>query len=400
LQDQGRQKRVAMMAPEPPADFVQRPSEFNALKKQLLDAKGDAVAITAALRGAGGYGKTTLAKALAHDPDIQDAYFDGILWVELGEKPENLLIVSDLITRLTGAQPGLNTINAAASALGEALGDRRILMVVDDAWREQDLRPFLQGGASTTRLVTTRNDNTLPSHSVRQRVDAMHGNEAAALIAAGLPTGQVVTQRRELNALAARLGEWPLLLKLVNGFLRNRVVNHEALPLAIAGVNRRLDAKGLVAFDAANEADRTKAVARTIGVSSELLDDSDRDRFAELGIFPEDAHIPIGIIERSWSEHLDEIGTEDLLTKLYDFSLLLAIDLDRRTLQIHDTIRQFLRDQTGKERLVAQHKRLLEVLDEIDRSGQPDELTRRYFYLYLPYHLAETNANASCLRRF
>jgi hypothetical protein len=46
----------------------------------LLDAKGDAVAITAALRGAGGYGKTALAKALAHDPDIQDAYFDGILW--------------------------------------------------------------------------------------------------------------------------------------------------------------------------------------------------------------------------------------------------------------------------------------------------------------------------------
>jgi hypothetical protein len=41
---------------------------------QLLDAKGDSVAITAALRGAGGYGKTTLAKALAHDPDIQDAY--------------------------------------------------------------------------------------------------------------------------------------------------------------------------------------------------------------------------------------------------------------------------------------------------------------------------------------
>jgi hypothetical protein len=315
--------RVAMMAPEPPADFVQRQSEFNALKEHLLDAKGDAVAaITAALRGAGGYGKTTLAKALAHDRDIQDAYFDGVLWVELGEKPENLLlIVSDLITLLTGAQPGLNTINAAASALGEALGDRRILMVVDDAWREQDLRPFLQGGASTTRLVTTRNDNILPSRSVRQRVDAMNGNEAAALIAAGLPTGQLVTQRRELNALASRLGEWPLLLKLVNGFLRNRVVDHgQALPLAIAGVNRRLDTKGLFAFDAANEADRTKAVARTIGVSSELLENSERDRFAELGIFPEDAHIPMGIIERLWSEHLDEIETEDLLTKLYGFS--------------------------------------------------------------------------------
>ena len=83
-----QQKRVPMMAPEPPADYVQRPHEFDALKQQLLDSRGDAVAITAALKGAGGYGKTTLAKALAHDPDIQDAYFDGILWVELGEKPE------------------------------------------------------------------------------------------------------------------------------------------------------------------------------------------------------------------------------------------------------------------------------------------------------------------------
>ncbi len=108
LQAESRQKRVPMMAPEPPPDFVERPKEFDALKKQLLDAKGDAVAgITAALRGAGGYGKTTLAKALAHDPDIQDAYFDGILWAELGEKPERLIAtLSDLIVLLTGERPG------------------------------------------------------------------------------------------------------------------------------------------------------------------------------------------------------------------------------------------------------------------------------------------------------
>jgi WD40 repeat protein len=392
LQDQSRQKRVAMMAPEPPADFVQRPAEFDALKKKLLDAKGDAVAITAALRGAGGYGKTTLAKALAHDSDVQDAYFDGILWVELGEKPQNLLsIISDLAEILSDKRPGLENINAAAAKLSEALGDRRILMIVDDAWPEQDLRPFMQGGTNTTRLVTTRNDNILPSNAIRQRVDAMQGGEALTLIAAGLPQDQVRT--RELAALAARLGEWPLLLKLVNGFLRDRTVNGQALPLAIAGVNRRLDAKGLVAFEARNEVHRTNAVARTIGVSLELLDDLSRDRFAELGIFPEDAYIPIGIVERLWSEtgHLDDDETEDLLSKLYGLSLLLGLDLDRRTLQIHDTIRQFLRDQAGKERLCSQHRHLLKVLDEVDGSDQADVLTRRYSYLHLPYHLAEAN---------
>src|SRR5215469_10956814 len=168
-----RQKRVPMMAPEPPADFVERPVQFGALKQKLLDPKGDAVAISAALKGAGGFGKTTLAKALAHDLDIQDAYFDGILWTVLGERPGNLLsIVSDLIVVLTGDRPGVETIDAAAAKLGEALGDRRILLIVDDAWREWDLRPFLQGGPRTTRLITTRIDNVLPADAVRQPVDA------------------------------------------------------------------------------------------------------------------------------------------------------------------------------------------------------------------------------------
>ena len=149
LEADSRQKRVPMMAPEPPPDFVRRPKEFDALKRQLLDAKGDAVAgITAALKGAGGYGKTTLARALAHDPDIQDAYFDGILWAELGERPDRLLsILTDQIELLTGERPGLETINAAAGKLGEALGDRQILLIVEDAWREQDLETLPPGRA-------------------------------------------------------------------------------------------------------------------------------------------------------------------------------------------------------------------------------------------------------------
>jgi hypothetical protein len=249
LQDRSRQKRVAMMAPDPPADFVQRPAEFNALKKQLLDSKGDSVAITAALRGAGGYGKTTLAKALAHDPDVQDAYFDGILWVELGERPENLLaIISDLITRLTGSPPGLETINAAASALAEALGHRRILLIIDDAWGEMDLRPFLQGGPRTTRLITTRIDDILPAGTYQQLVDAMSDEEALKLLAWDLPPDQSSTQKLELDKLVRRLGGRPLRLNIVNRFLRDRVRAGRPLSEAIVGVNKRLDAEGPEAF--------------------------------------------------------------------------------------------------------------------------------------------------------
>jgi len=287
LKDQSRQKRVPMMAPEPPDDFVRRPAEFQALKAKLLDPKGDAVAISAALKGAGGYGKTTLAKALAHDPYIQDAYFDGVLWVELGEKPGNLLgKIADLIETLTGVRPGFQTVDAAAAALGGALGDLRILMIVDDAWREQDLRPFLQGGPSATRLITTRLSRVLPSNVFRQPVDAMKGDEARELLSSGLQKEEVVAQPQVLSDLAGRLGEWAQLLKIVNGFLRDRVVNaRQPVSEAIAGVNKRLDVKGLVAFDPRDETDRTKAVARTIGVSLELLSEPERLRFGELDVF-------------------------------------------------------------------------------------------------------------------
>ena len=46
--------------------------------------------------------------------------------------PGDLLsIVSDLIVVLTGDRPGIETIDMAAVKKGEALGDRRILLIVD-----------------------------------------------------------------------------------------------------------------------------------------------------------------------------------------------------------------------------------------------------------------------------
>lgn len=371
LKGPSQQSRVPMMAPEPPEDFVARPTEFAALQASLLDERGDAkggrlTAITAALRGAGGYGKTTLAKALAHDPDIIEAFFDGILWVELGERPPNLLAtLLDLIQRMTGERPVLENLDAAASALGEALGDRRVLLVIDDCWREQDLQPFLQGGRSTTRLVTTRLDRILPVDTFKLPVDAMQPVEAVDLLKWGLPPTNLPATLEDLQNLSARLGEWALLLKLINSFLRKRVGCGETLATAIGEANRRLDEKGLTAFESNYELDRTKASARCIEISLELLNEAQRAHFAELAVFPEDVDIPIEVAAALWSKTgcVRALEAEDLLTELYGVSLLLALDFERRTFRLHDTIRKYLREKAGVEKLASLNAEVVAAME-------------------------------------
>ena len=66
-----------------------RPKPFEALRALLLEWEiKDPVAMTTALTGAGGFGKTTLAAALCQDEEINQAFDDGILWTTLGETPD------------------------------------------------------------------------------------------------------------------------------------------------------------------------------------------------------------------------------------------------------------------------------------------------------------------------
>ena len=159
---------------------------------------------------------------------------------------------------------------------------------------------------------------------------------------------------------------------------------------ALTGINKRLDNKGLVAFDVRSDADRTKAIARTIAVSLDLLDQASRVRFSEMGIFPEDADVPLGIVSRLWAEtgELDYEETEDLASYLYSLSLLLSLDLDRRTLRLHDTVRNFLQAQAGRDGLIAQHKRLINSMAVIGTTEASPAAEKRYFYLHLPQHLS------------
>ena len=105
----------------------------------------------------GGFGKTTLAAALCHDDEVQTAFDDGVLWVTLGENPNLLAILNDLYACIDrGQSPIYETVSGATSAFAEKLVDNDILLVIDDIWDSEHVKPFLQGGKQCARLLTTR----------------------------------------------------------------------------------------------------------------------------------------------------------------------------------------------------------------------------------------------------
>jgi hypothetical protein len=189
--------RVPFMAPDLPETFVERPNEFGRLKDLLLNAdRKQPVAITTALSGAGGFGKTTLAAALCHDDDIIQNFDDGILWVTLGQNPNVLGGLVTVYAALTGAPPGFAGEEDATFQLGQKLEDRTCLLIVDDVWDDRHLRPFLRGGRGCARLFTTRNAE-IASNARPVNVDEMREAESLALLTAGVPGAPAPGKRLE-----------------------------------------------------------------------------------------------------------------------------------------------------------------------------------------------------------
>lgn len=388
-----RPPRVPFMATEKPVDFVSRPQEMELLLNQLLDEQREnPVAITAALRGAGGYGKTTLANAICHDDSIRQAFDDGILWVTLGENPIDLTVyLIDLIRLLTGEEHGFSTLDAARSYLKDVLEERDVLLVVDDVWKPEHLKPFLNLSKRCALLVTTRDEKTLPNEAVRVQLDAMDEAEAVQLLSMGI---ELLEQDFTLlHPLVKRLGKWPLLLKLANGVLQGRILRGQSFVDALRYVETALDKRGLTSFDARNSNDRNGAVSKTLNVTFELLRPEEYDRYQELAIFPDDVDIPLDVVAHLWrvTGNLSEFDTEELCEVLHSLSLLLRFDPASRLIRLHDVIRTYLIT------LIPDDGRNLSNLQEqfLDSYEQKDwtrlPTSEGYLWHQIAYHL--TNAN-------
>ncbi|MBY5326133.1 NB-ARC domain-containing protein [Rhizobium leguminosarum] len=366
LKGPGGTRRVPYMTGHLPANFVPRPVQFARAKELILNSRGGAVGLTTALVGAGGYGKTTLANFLCRDEDVRFEFSDGIVRIEIGKERASVLdLICDVIEKLDpdGDRPHFQDETIASEHLAQVIDKARLLLVIDDVWRESQLQPFMLGGPDCVRLVTTRRPNLLPQNYGAVNIDELAPDEAFELLTWELPVGKLVVAER-LRALAHRLEGWAQMLEIGNAWLRQRIRLGEGLDEALARFNERLDFRGLEAFDPRDADARNRAIGLCVAASLDDLDLDERARFEELTILPEDEDAPVEIVAAlwAWTGRLGALDAEDLLARLQELSLLQNLDLGGQTIRLHDNMKWLLRDRMGAARFVAAHGAMADTI--------------------------------------
>ncbi|GAB3955427.1 hypothetical protein GCM10027614_64650 [Micromonospora vulcania] len=286
----------------------------------------------AGVHGTGGFGKTTLAAWLCHQRQVRDRFPGGLLWVTVGEQSSGAELagrVNNLIEHLTGARSGFTDPLQAGHRLGAVLDSQpdRILLVVDDVWRAEQLDPFCQGGIRCRRLVTTRQRGLVPARS-SVWVDQMSIAQAGTLLTRDLrdPPADLVTR------ILSATGRWPVLLSIANRTVVRHVEDYDAsVAWALRDIADRLVEEGPASFDFDDVARSGRAVEATVRAGLDLLDPTISDRFIELAIFGEDVDIPLSALNLLWAQTggLTPRGTRRVCGILAGMSLLLNYQAER-----------------------------------------------------------------------
>jgi DNA-binding XRE family transcriptional regulator len=202
--------------------LIGREQELLSLR-HLLARKHGLIAVT----GLPGVGKTALVAALVRDPHIRELFPDGVLWAPLGINPNKSIFRrwGKILGILEEEQALLHTSAEWGTALRNAIGSRRILIILDDAWKEETALPYLIGGPNCEHILTTRYPALASGLTDVVCIVRELDEEQSLLLLRNLALDDAYEP--ELRKLISTVGGLPLALRLLGGYLRKEGRNQQ-----------------------------------------------------------------------------------------------------------------------------------------------------------------------------
>ncbi|XP_049399641.1 putative disease resistance protein RGA4 [Solanum stenotomum] len=145
------------------SDVVGRDKDVAEIKEKMLNMREEVVLCAIPIVGMGGLGKTTIAKRIFNDEEIEK-HFEKRVWLCLPEMSDTKSFLEQILQSMTERKLEVQTRDIIVKKLRDELGGKRYLLVLDDLWRV-DLPvwdEFMDSlrGINTSRgnciLVTTR----------------------------------------------------------------------------------------------------------------------------------------------------------------------------------------------------------------------------------------------------
>jgi len=390
--------------PELPAHFIAHPARIKALRDLLLvDLQRPVVVSGAAarvgLQGMGGIGKSVLASALAHRPEVRRAFPDGIYWITLGQKPQ-LAEQQRWLARQLGDEALFPDERSGKECLRTLLAGRKALLVLDDVWQREDAEAFNVIGAMGRILLTTRDAGlvtALASKETHYRVELPTEAEAEGIFAAaaqpkpGEPPIAITAD--EVWEIVAQCGRLPLALALCGGMVQKKVP-----PQTVLEALRRHALKSISDRWAAEEQHRNIWVA--MAASLEVLSPEEQKRFVELAVFPLDRGAPQAAVITLWQHTggLEPFESQILLAEFAERSLVQLAQLSPvveaggqpgARMTLHDLLHNFATGMAEKlfGSRAALHQTLLDAYRKKCPNGWPSGPDDGYFLQNLCQHL-------------
>ncbi len=284
--------------PNLPQNYLIREQHLAGLRDLVFtEGEGANIAVTA-MSGMGGIGKTVLATALCRDPVVQRAFPDGIAWITIGREWDG-----DFVTRMREVAralgddlSGYDNPLACENRYRTILREKAALVVVDDVWSLEHLRPLLVDAPRSRFLFTTRDGGIAKAVTDRRyQANLLTGNEARRLLArwAGKTEAELPA---EAAAIIQACGELAAAVAQVGASLRDASRDEwrdtlEALESAdISGIEDRLPSG-------------QKSFFKSLAVSVEALPARMQERYLKLAVLLEDVPAPLAVLRTLWKSN-------------------------------------------------------------------------------------------------